>query len=267
MSIRIESGNGAHYKIIELDETDIYYKDIKDKIYEIETIIIKRFVVTIIKNFKLFHKDKCIDMNDEINIENVLTIIPEDEYYFNGKKFENPIKHIENKTLENCKDEISKNVYIIVFPENQTEELCYHAINSFYCDIIHYIRNPTDELCKYAIDKNLEALGFIKNQTKDLCKYAIDKSWYALKYIKNQTDELCKYAIDKDIKALNCVVNQNDELCYYAINKNYGALCYIRHPSFEIYKYAIDKDIDAFRYIKNPTDEVCKYAIDKDIDN
>ncbi len=46
MSIRIENCNGSHYKTIKLDETDIYYNDIKDKIYSTKTII-ESFGITI----------------------------------------------------------------------------------------------------------------------------------------------------------------------------------------------------------------------------
>jgi hypothetical protein len=65
--------------------------------------------ITIKNNFKLYVDGKCVDINDEINTD-ILTIEFIDEYYIENTKYENPLEYIENKTLDNCKSEIDKDI-------------------------------------------------------------------------------------------------------------------------------------------------------------
>ena len=218
--LTIQYGSGILYKKIEILETDITYNNLKKRICD--DIFDRDYDgVKVEKDYKLFHNNEIINMDEEIDFhKNPLNIAFETKYYKNDDIFINPLKDIENKTLENCKKEFNKDWRIIVFEENQTYELCLYAIDKNY-KALGCVKNQTDELCRYAIDKNYYALYFVKNQTDELCLYAIDKDYRVLYFVKNQTDELCLYAIDKDYRALYWVKNKTDELCKYAIDKKY----------------------------------------------
>ena len=283
--LTIQYGSGIIYKKIEILETDITYNDLKYRIFDSKIkdgrcIKSKKIKIKIEEEYELFHNNEIIDMDEEIDFnKNPLNIAFTTKYYKNYIIFINPLKDIENKTLENCKHEFDKDWKIIVFEENQTYELCKYAIDkSPYGCALGYIKNQTDELCKYAIDKDYEALGYVKKHNDELCKYAIDKYYneeyakkttelaiYVINFVKNQTDELCKYAIDKHFSELCYVRNQTDELCRYAIDKDYEAIYYVdnNNKNYELCRYAIDKDYRALQFIDNPTKKICYYAINK----
>ena len=136
--LTIQYGSGISYKKIEILETDITYNNLKDRIYDDDNDdntynILYRMHIKIKKNYKLFHNNEIINMDEEIDFhKNPMTIAFETEYYKNNYIFINPLKNIENKTLKNCKDAFNKDWKIIVFPENQTDELCLYAIDKHY---------------------------------------------------------------------------------------------------------------------------------------
>ena len=215
--LTIQYGSGIIYKKIEILENDITYNNLKERICD-NVFCREYYFVKVEKNYELFHNNEIINMDEEIDFhKNPLNIVFITKYYKNNNIFINPLKDIENKTLENCKDEFDKDWKIIIFGENQSDELCLYAIDKDY-RAIGYMRNKTDELCRYAIDKDYGAIFYMINQTDELCRYAIDKDYQAIWLVRDQTDELCRYAIDKDYKAIDCVRDQTDKLCRYAID-------------------------------------------------
>ena len=217
--LTIQYGSGIIYKKIEILENDITYNNLKERICD-NVFCREYYFVKVEKNYELFHNNEIINMDEEIDFhKNPLNIVFITKYYKNGKIFINPLKDIENKTLENCKDEFDKDWQIIVFEENQTDELCRYAIDKDYRQL-GCVKNQTDELCRYAIDKDYRALKFIDNPTKKICYYAINKSnGNALQYIKNKTYRICKCAININIEAIKFANIEIDKLVRITNNK------------------------------------------------
>ena len=249
--LTIQYGSGILYKKIEILETDITYNDLKERICD-DVFCREYGGVKVEKKYELFHKNEIINMDEEMDFhKNPLNIVFTTKYYKNDIIFINPLKDIENKTLENCKDDFDKEWRIIVFEENQTDELCLYAIYKDYRAICYMI-NQTDELCRYAIDKDYRAIGCVRNQTDELCRYAIDKDYRSIELISNPTNNICYYAINKDYRAIELISNQTNKICYYAINKSNGnALQYIKNQTYELCKRAININNEVIKFVKN----------------
>ena len=130
--LTIQYGSGIVYKNMEILETDITYNDLKERICD--DVFCREYIfVKVEKNYELFHNNKIINMDEEIDFhKNQLNIVFITKYYKYNNIFINPLKDIKNKTLENCKNEFDKDWKIIVFEENQTYELCLYAIDKDY---------------------------------------------------------------------------------------------------------------------------------------
>ena len=116
--LTIQYGSGILYKKIEILENDITYNYLKVRICDSKILYIHEWI-KIQEEYELFHNDKIINIDEEIDFhKNPLNIVFTTKYY-------------------------------------KTDELCRYAIDKYY-GALGFVKNKTNEFCRYIMIKIIE---------------------------------------------------------------------------------------------------------------
>lgn len=166
-----------------------------------------------------------------------MTNLTEQEYIDKIKSgqidFQDIPEHLRTDKI--CLAGFKANTYNFIFIDNQTREMCMHAV-TIDGMLLDYVKNQTDEICLAAIKNNGFSLSYVKNQTEELYKesfkttdfrsiafvdaniYVYDKSDLIKACISWDRDEFYKYLfLDKLAEILNKL---DDENLVIAVNED-----------------------------------------------
>ena len=187
-------------------------------------------------------------------------------------------------------DVLILNGLMLMYVENQTDELCLIAVKNIDT-AIQYVKNKTPLLCSIAIaanpnnyifitGKNFNLLrnvafsipGVIKEITNsceeldyDTIKQIIEAKPEAILYVVEQTEELCNIAIKKsEGSALKHIKNQTEKMIMNAIEYDSFNIRYATILNEDIYTAAVTKNPYAIQCIKYPSEKVIQIAIEKE---
>lgn len=195
-------------------------------------------------------------------------------------------KERQQELVNEMKERIKNDIKYLDTIDDQTNELCYFALDQDYT-ALQYIKNQTFDMCKYALTKNGKAFDHIRNKTDDIYKYVFRNKILSLKDVEQtehiceialdidglnlrdvdinvKTDNLCKIAVKQNGLAIEFVDNQNSAICISAIYQNAHSIKHISNQTETLIKLAIELKASSLEHVLNQTYAICAYAIHRD---